>query len=369
MNEEMKAKLPIEYREYFPKVIFLSNPLGPSKPYLRKRFVKARPKLSIETVGAWKLQYIPFVVEDNDSENAEQTRLRVAEIADESTASALLNESKGWDVQTGNFFDMWDEDRHVIKDFLIPDWWLRFREYDYGSREPWACVWFAVSPGVTIHEGTEHERYLPRGCLVAYREWYGCRAEHPRMGVDGKPLEADLNCTNLAPIGWSHDDMAGGIIERTEERFDIQPIFTDGFPFHKLGGRTIAKDFEQAGVKLVLGDTDRENRASITKSRLNGKKLIAGSDDQWPMLVFFETLKYCRDYMPMVERNEKEKKSWDYQEHGEPTHIVDCITLGAVVNPSVNDKPTDIEQLVDESIKNRKNTKQSIKDIIPNLNL
>ena len=67
LNEEMKAKLPPEYREYFPKVVFLSNPLGPSKPYLRKRFVKARPKFEIEKVGAWKLQYIPFRVEDTTS--------------------------------------------------------------------------------------------------------------------------------------------------------------------------------------------------------------------------------------------------------------------------------------------------------------
>jgi hypothetical protein len=353
LNEEMKAKLPPEYREYFPKVVFLSNPLGPSKPYLRKRFVKARPKFEIEKVGAWKLQYIPFRVEDNTSEDAETTRLRVAEIADEATAKALLNED--WDAQIGNFFHMWDEDRHTIKDFIIPDFWLRFRTYDYGSYEPWACLWWAVSPGAEV-DG----RYIPRGCLVCYREWYGCKAEHP-------VLEADKNVTNLAPKGWSHKDMANGIIDRTEERFDQQPTFTDKFPFIKLGGRSIAHDFQEQGLTLTLGELDRKNRAAMTISKLNGEKLLADSEEKWPMMLFFQSCKYCRDYIPMVERHENEGKQWDYAESGEATHIVDCVTLAAVAHKIIHDAPVTDKTRMDNSVNHPKNTKKSIKDIIPEL--
>lgn len=314
LNEDMKQRLPPEWRDQFPKIIYLSNPLGPSKAYLRKTFVKARPKFEIEAKGAWKTQYIPFIVEDNPSEDAATTRARVAEIADESTATALLDESKAWDVQTGNYFSTWDSDLHVIKDFVIPDFWLRFRTFDYGSYEPWACLWVAVSPGVTIHQGTAHERYLPRKSLIVYREWYGCRAEHPKT-------KACENITNLAPEGWSNEDMAKGIIERTEERFDTQPTFTDGFPFNNLGGRTIAKEFKDIGVTLTKGDTDRKNRGAQTLSKLNGVKLIAGSEQRFPMLYFFESCKYCQDYMPMIERHPSEGRAWDYQEDGEATHI------------------------------------------------
>ena len=348
LNEEMKARLPPEWRGKFPKVIYLSNPLGPSKAYLRKVFVKARPKFAIEEKGAWKTQYIPYLVEDNPSEDAAITRARVAEIADEATATALLDESKAWDVQTGNYFTPWDSDLHVIKDFLIPDFWLRFRMFDYGSYEPWACLWFAVSPGVTIHKGTAHERYIPRKALVVYREWYGCRAEHPRN-------EADKNITNLAPEGWSNEDMARGIIERTEERFDTQPTFTDGFPFNNLGGRTIAKEFKDLGVTLTKGDTDRKNRGAQTLSKLNGVKLIAGSEQKFPMLYFFESCKYCQDYMPMVERHPNEARQWDYQEDGEPTHIVDCVTLGCMVNDNVLDAPTNSAEVIARSIKESRN--------------
>lgn len=355
LNEEMKAKLPPEFREYFPKVIFLSNPIGPSKPYLRKRFVKARPKFEIEQVGAWKLQYIPFRVEDNPSEDAEQTRLRVAEIADEATAKALLNED--WDAQIGNFFHMWDEDKHTIKDFIIPDFWLRFRTYDYGSYEPWACLWWAVSPGAEFNG-----RYIPRGCLVCYREWYGCKAEHPNN-------DADKLVTNLAPKGWSHKDMANGIIDRTEERFDEQPTFTDKFPFIKLGGRSIAHDFQDAGLTLTLGELDRKNRSSQMISKLNGEKLLADKDEKWPMMLFFESCKYCRDYIPMIERHENEARPWDYVEKGEATHIVDCCTLAAVAHNTVYDDVIPNKTLIDNAVNNRKNVHKSIRDIIPGLDL
>jgi hypothetical protein len=360
LNEEMREKLPAAWRHRLPRIVYLSNPLGPSKPDLRKTFVKARPKFSIEKVGAWKLQYIPFRVEDNSSEDAETTRQRVSEIADAATARALLNED--WDAQTGNYFEVWDSDRNVVRDFVIPDFWLRYRTFDYGSYEPWAAIWFAVSPGVTVHAGTPHERYLPRGCRVIYREWYGCKAEHPSN-------EKDHAITRLAPTGWSNYDIANGVIDRTEERFDNQPTFTDSFPFNKLGGRTIAAEFQQVGLKLTRGDDDRKNGWAQMNSALAGKKLVAGSDEHWPMLVVFESCRYCQDYIPMLERHPNEGRLWDAQEDGEPTHICDAIRLGCMAHEIVYDAPTNSEVVVNRTLKDPKNTRRTVKDLVPEIGL
>jgi hypothetical protein len=292
------------------------NRLGVSKNYFKRVFVRARPPLAIEKIGAFRQQYIPCSVYDNPSEDVEATIARINEAADEAVAKALLSEN-GWDAQTGNYFQNWDSDKNVIRDFVIPDFWLRFRVFDYGSYEPWACIWVAVSPGVEIYD-----RYLPRGCLVIYREWYGCKAEHPES-------EADKQVTNLAPKNWTNADMARGIIERTEQRFDSQPTFTDKFPFNNLGGRTIAKEFKDAGIELTLGDTDRKNGWAQMGSKITGEKLIAGSEERWPTLVVFESCKYCQDYIPMIERNPDEGKMWDAQEDGEATHI--CFTGDTLV--------------------------------------
>lgn len=354
MNEEAKAKLPPEWRERLPRIVYLSNPIGPSKPFLRKRFVKARPKYSIELVGAFKRQYIPARVDDNPSEDAEITRLRVADAVDSATAKALLNED--WDAQTGNYFAQWDSDVHVIKDFVIPDFWLRFRTFDYGSYEPWACLWFAVSPGTQVGE-----RYLPRGCLVCYREWYGCKAEHPK---DDK----DKLITNLAPTEWTNFDIANGITDRTEERFDGQPTYTDSFPFVKLGGRSIEQEFKEAGVVLSKGDTDRKNGWAMMSSKLTGEMLIAGKEDRWPMLVVFESCKYSQDYIPMIERNVDEGKMWDAAEDGEATHICDCFRLASMVHKVIFDAPTDSEVVIKKAIADKRNYKKTIRELAPEMN-
>lgn len=367
MSYEDKMKIPEEFRDRFPQIIYLTNRIGQSKGYFKRVFVRSRPKYQIEKVGAFLQQYIPFDVRDNPSEDADATIERITEGADTATAKALLSED-GWDAQTGNYFDIWDSERHVIKPFVIPDFWLRYRCFDYGSYEPWACTWWATSPGCLIHEGTPDERYLPRGCKVCYREWYGCKAEYPSGEPGSQQYEKDKLCTNLAPTGWSNTDMANGIIERTEKQFDNQPTFTDKFPFIKLGGRSISHDFQDAGITLSLGELDRENRGAQTTSLLAGESLIAGSKEKYPMMVFFEDCKYCQDYMPMIERHENEGRLWDYKEDGEATHIVDTITISALVHKVVFDAPVTMDiAAINKNMQDKRNTRQTVRDVVPEL--
>lgn len=360
ITPEHLARQPKFWQKKLPWFLQTGNPTGASVNYFRKHYVKARAAFAIEEFGGFRRQYVPSKAQDNKSVDLKAHAARLAEIGDPELARAL--DTGDWDAITGNYFSTWDEDRHVCKPFIIPDFWLRYRTFDYGSYEPWACLWWAVSPGVTIHEGTIHERYLPRGCLVCYREWYGCKAEHPKD-------ELDRSITNRAPTGWSNKDIANGIIDRTEEKFDGQPTFTDGFPFIKLGGRSIDHDFKDAGLILIKGELDRKNRGAQTTSKLNGIKLVAGSDEQWPLMVFFEDLKYCRDYIPMVERHEAEHRQWDYQEHGEPSHIVDCVTLASMVHNVVYDAPTNTEQVINQSLRDTRNTTRTVNRLIPELNL
>lgn len=360
ITPEHLARQPEFWQKKLPWFLQTGNPTGESVGYYRKHYVKARPPFRIEGFGGFRRQYVPSLAQDNLSVNLEAHKERLSEIGDAELARAL--DTGDWDAITGNFFSMWDSERHVVKDFIIPDFWLRYRLYDYGSYEPWCLLFVAISPGVAIHKGTVHEKYLPRGCRVFYREWYGCRAEHPET-------EQDKLITNLAPKGWSHKDMAEGIIQRTEERFDNQPIFTDGFPFNKLGNKTIADDFKDHGVKLVHGDTDRKTRASQTISALNGVKLRADSDEHWPMAVVFESCKYLQDYIPMIGRHESESRQWDYQENGEATHAVDCFTLGNVMHNAVFDAPTDSEVIINQSLKDPRNIKHTIKQLAPELQI
>jgi phage terminase large subunit len=60
----------------------------------------------------------------------------------------------------GLVFDCFDPIRHVIEPFRIPGDWPRFRAVDFGYRNPFVCLWFALSP--------EDE-------MVVYRQWYMSR--------------------------------------------------------------------------------------------------------------------------------------------------------------------------------------------------
>lgn len=60
-----------------------------------------------------------------------------------------------WNVFAGQFFTSWDERKHVIDPFPIPDHWLRFRAIDYGL-DRLACLW-----GASDEEGN----------IYIYNEW------------------------------------------------------------------------------------------------------------------------------------------------------------------------------------------------------
>lgn len=60
-----------------------------------------------------------------------------------------------WNVFAGQFFTSWDERKHVIDPFPIPDHWLRFRAIDYGL-DRLACLW-----------GASDEQ----GNIYVYNEW------------------------------------------------------------------------------------------------------------------------------------------------------------------------------------------------------
>lgn len=55
-----------------------------------------------------------------------------------------------WNVFAGQFFTSWDERKHVIDPFPIPDHWLRFRAIDYGL-DRLACLWGASDESGNIY--------------------------------------------------------------------------------------------------------------------------------------------------------------------------------------------------------------------------
>mgnify|MGYP001599451725 FL=1 len=107
--------------------------------------------------GGMTRQFIPASVTDNvtlmEGDPTYVTRLRT--LPYEEYQAAMGN----WSVFTGQFFQRWRPDIHVIAAFDIPPDWERFLCVDYGFGAPYACLWFARPPGSDL--------------AFVYREHYG----------------------------------------------------------------------------------------------------------------------------------------------------------------------------------------------------
>jgi hypothetical protein len=176
-----------------------------------------------------------------------------------------------WAAVAGAFFDCWEPARHIVRPFVVPDDWLRFRSMDWGSARPASIGWWAVvgddfrhpaDPGVT----------LPRGCLVRYRELYV--ADGPNQGRK-----------------WTAEQVADEI-KRLSGDEKVAYTTADPAMFAQDGGPSLAERFGQRGVHLRPAD----NKRVAQRGALGGwdmmRQRLLGDDDGRPMVVCFTT---CRD--------------------------------------------------------------------------
>lgn len=331
MPREMKDKLveqlrhlypqhkPEELREFFPRILYTTNPIGVSVGYFRRGFVEPRAPLKIgaapENDGGFTRIYIPSRIEDNPSADPVAQRKRLSALG-EAQAEALI---KGlWDQPTGDFFKEYNDDLHSVDDFTVPSHWFKFRTFDWGSQDPFAVYWFAVSDGEEFVDDSGNTRWFPRGALIIYREWFGCVEDDPSKGLHMR-----------------NEDIAKGIVSRTLEA-TCGLTFSDNFPFADRGAvkngvkYTMADEFFDNGCPLTLGNTARVYGWKQMRSRLQGIEGV-------PMLYVQKQCIYARDYIPTLPHHDT--KAEDAAESGESTHSCDAIRLGCALKPFVEEAP------------------------------
>lgn len=342
MPEEMKRSLPDWAQNRFPRIVYTANPIGVSVGFFKRFFIQPRAPFEIEEVGGFKRQYIPSRVQDNPSESAEAAKGRLMEIGDAAIAQALIEGD--WDAPLGDFFPEWDESRHVVPDFTPPQHWFRFRAMDLGYAEPFCVYWVAVSDGESFTDHAGRQRWFPRGCFVVYQEWYGCDPIDPSKGVR-----------------YRNEDIALGILQRSEVQHRKLITLTDSLAFQDRGGEGVDEVFARCGVPLVKGDDSRVVGWNMMRSRLIGVE-VPGFRTRQPMLVVTESCKYARDYVPALPRHPSDGKREDAAEHGEATHSPDTLRLICMAHTVVKDLTLPTEQKIQRAIEEAKkrNTMKAI---------
>ena len=336
MDEGMQAKLPEKYRGKFPRIIYTANPIGQSVPFFRRNFVEKCKNESIHEIHGFKRQYLLSRYVDNGSISEEKHRGRLEGLGDAQLARAL--DLGDWNTLVGEFFPEWEESRHVVRDFTPPRHWFRYRAFDWGSHDPFCVLWAAVSDGEPFRDDDGDERWFPRGAIIIYKEWYGCDVENPARGC-----------------GMRNEDIARGILDRSDVNEQNVITLADRKPFQDNGGYKISLVFQNAGVLLTPADDSRITGWAAVRDRLIGVADTYGVD-KIPMLYVCESCKYVRDYLPALPRHRLETKKEDAEDSGETTHAADTVRYICNAKSVIKDKMTPTEYKIKKVLQGQKVT-------------
>lgn len=288
------------------------NPGGPGHHWVRARYIDPAPQgyqLIRDEVSNLERVYIPARVSDNAAlmqhDPTYVDRLRAS--GSPELVRAWLEGD--WTVISGAFFPEFSLDAHVLKPFVIPPHWMRYRAADWGSAKPFAVYWLAVSDGSLPA--------FPRGALVVYREWYGQQPGRPNVGLK-----------------LTAEEVADGIKER--ERGDkITMAVLDPAAFSQDGGPSIAERMAGRGIHFAPADNKRISRAGAMGGWDQVRARLKGEDER-PMLYLFSTCVHLIRTLPALQHDDSkpEDVDTDAEDHGP-----DALRYGCMARPWVKDQP------------------------------
>lgn len=300
-----------------------ANPGGPGHTWVKARYIDHAPQgwqitkrefvnpFTGETVVRDQV-FIPSKLSDNPlllrSDPGYVANLQMQ--GSEALVKAWLDGD--WSVVDGAFFDCFNTAKHVIPPFSIPDTWLKFRSFDWGSARPFSVGWWAV---VTDDYRTSDGRILPRGAMVRYREWYGAKSPN-----EGLKLTAE--------------EVAEGIAAR-EAGDAIAYGVADPSIFQQNGGPSIAERMMPLKVYWKPGDNRRIGQAGAMGGWDQMRERLKG-DDGLPMLYVFHT---CRDFIRTVPAMQHDaNRPEDLDSSGED-HVCDESRYACMSRPWVKPLP------------------------------
>ncbi|WP_057766702.1 phage terminase large subunit [Cytobacillus praedii] len=200
-----------------------TNPGGVGHTWVKSRFIDVgesekihKPLPTEDEQKPGTRCFIPAKIHDNQELlNNDPDYLRRLESLPTKERKQLLEGD--WDSFSGQAFDEWNKEIHVIKPFQIPSTWKRFRTVDYGRTAPFCCLWFAIDQDYNLY---------------VYKESY-------KTGLDAV-------------------DQAKEIVSMTAEKIEYT-ILDSACWIKNQYGESIAETYENNGVPVELASKDRLN--------------------------------------------------------------------------------------------------------------
>lgn len=258
------------------QLILTGNPGGAGQSWIKQRYIDPNPmgmcilRRPLKNGREHRYVFIPSKIADNKVLLANDPDYinRLHLVGSDQLVQAWLDGD--WNAIEGAFFDCWSK-RNVIDPIPIPKEWWRFRAGDWGFAKPFSIGWWAV---VADDVRVRKNLVLPRGCLVRYREWYGCKIDQPNTG-----------------LRLTAEEVAAGILER-EKGDKVETGVMDPAAFAEDGGPSLAERMGDQGVMFSRADNKRVGIEGALGGWDMMRNRIKGADDERPMIVCFST---CRE--------------------------------------------------------------------------
>lgn len=336
----IKERLPAKYRrgeigpngelnehDLFPRVLAGSNPGNLGHSWVKRAFVEAAPAMASwktpDEEGGFVRQYIPALMADNPigmAEDPDYVR-RTRGLLDPELVRAM--EAGDWNVLIGGFFPEFSKARHVIRPVTIPTEWKRFTMTDWGSAAPFWTGWAAIVQDDLNAIGTIGNAIsIPRGSLVVYREWYGCRPKQVNVGIQ-LPVES-----------W-----AMGVLKRSGGE-KIEHDVVDSSMFDEDGGPSLserAMKVKLKGKRLQLRRADKRRIPGWDQMRYRLQGDQPGEGDERPTLYIVEDCPHVIRTVESLQRDELNREDADTD--GED-HPPDGLRYGCMSRPRRKSDPT-----------------------------
>lgn len=303
------------------------NPGGPGHQWVRARYIDPAPygyEVIKDKESGLERVYIPSRVGDNKYLGGDYVSKLKASGSRELVKAWLEGD---WDVIEGAFFDCWDQKRHVVTPFEIPSDWTRFRSGDWGSAKPFSFGWWAV---VGDKFKTPQGVWLPRGCLVRYREWYGMTPGKPNVGLK-------LHAEKVGEGLW------------IKEANDPKLIYgvLDPAAFSEDGGPSINERIRLgSGNKIYFRPAD--NKRVPGRGAMGGwdqmRGRLVGDEDGLPMIVTFSTCIDSIRTIPALQHDplKPEDLDSDMEDHAADEWRYGCMSRPWIRKAAADEKPKNL---------------------------
>lgn len=311
------------------QLLLTGNPGGAGQHWIKARYIDPAPggmtvlERPLPNGKTHRFVFIPSRIQDNQllMQNDPDYINNLYLVGSEQLVKAWLNGD--WNAVEGAFFDCWNSSKHVVRPFALPADWTRFRSMDWGSAHPFSVGWWAIASD----DYQTETGIIPRGSIVRYREWYGCKDGEANVGLK---LTAEEVGRGVAEREGAVFAESGQMTKAPTE--DIEYGVLDPAAFSEDGGPSIHERLSKAtDYKVWFGRAD--NKRVSMKGAMGGwdqmRSRLKG-DGERPGLFVFST---CKDFIrtvPLLQHDPDRPEDLDTKAED---HIADEARYGCMSRP------------------------------------